>query len=302
MGIIDFMAKKVQDFSGETERRELVQEFKCAYQEHRRKLNEIIEKVNVKISNFNNKIQQINVFRQEKVIKNIYQLGNFLKYFGHLDLSSQFILESEKDKEILPQKKLDKISNYIDEVDWSRDDVFLKTFSKTIIGVKLETRKMNLSMRDNLNHFRLSATHTENMLESKGESIEIDIRIADLYEENIKTIDQVITKKVIPELELIEAFMQAEAIKNNILVNNNDIDLTTNHDFSLLKGTVYDKHYQFIKNTFMFYIISKKIYNTPILTNLLSDSATRDDLKNILNEKEVLNIQQESLSNQMIKR
>ena len=302
MGIIDFMAKKVQDFSGETERRELVQEFKCAYQEHRRKLNEIIEKVNVKISNFNNKIQQINVFRQEKVIKNIYQLGNFLKYFGHLDLSSQFILESEKDKEILPQKKLDKISNYIDEVDWSRDDVFLKTFSKTIIGAKLETRKMNLSMRDNLNHFRLSATHTENTLESKGESIEIDIRIANLYEENIKTIDQVITKKVIPELELIEAFMQAEAIKNNILVNNNDIDLTTNHDFSLLKGTVYDKHYQFIKNTFMFYIISKKIYNTPILTNLLSDSATRDDLKNILNEKEVLNIQQESLSNQMMKR
>lgn len=296
------MAKKVQDFSGETERRELVQEFKCAYQEHRRKLNEIIEKVNVKISNFNNKIQQINVFRQEKVIKNIYQLGNFLKYFGHLDLSSQFILESEKDKEILPQKKLDKISNYIDEVDWSRDDVFLKTFSKTIIGAKLETRKMNLSMRDNLNHFRLSATHTENTLESKGESIEIDIRIANLYEENIKTIDQVITKKVIPELELIEAFMQAEAIKNNILVNNDDIDLTTNHDFSLLKGTVYDKHYQFIKNTFMFYIISKKIYNTPILTNLLSDSATRDDLKNILNEKEVLNIQQESLSNQMMKR
>ena len=52
----------------------------------------------------------------------------------------------------------------------------------------------------------------------------------------------------------------------------------------------------------MFYIISKKIYNTPILTNLLSDSATRDDLKNILNEKEVLNIQQESLSNQMMKR
>ena len=296
------MAKKVQDFSGETERRELVQEFKCAYQEHRRKLNEIIEKVNVKISNFNNKIQQINVFRQEKVIKNIYQQGNFLKYFGHLDLSSQFILESEKDKEILPQKKLDKISNYIDEVDWSRDDVFLKTFSKTIIGAKLETRKMNLSMRDNLNHFRLSATHTENTLESKGESIEIDIRIANLYEENIKTIDQVITKKVIPELELIEAFMQAEAIKNNILVNNDDIDLTTNHDFSLLKGTVYDKHYQFIKNTFMFYIISKKIYNTPILTNLLSDSATRDDLKNILNEKEVLNIQQESLSNQMMKR
>ena len=225
-----------------------------------------------------------------------------MKYFGHLDLSSQFILESEKDKEILPQKKLDKISNYIDEVDWSRDDVFLKTFSKTIIGAKLETRKMNLSMRDNLNHFRLSATHTENTLESKGESIEIDIRIANLYEENIKTIDQVITKKVIPELELIEAFMQAEAIKNNILVNNDDIDLTTNHDFSLLKGTVYDKHYQFIKNTFMFYIISKKIYNTPILTNLLSDSATRDDLKNILNEKEVLNIQQESLSNQMMKR
>ena len=302
MGIIDFMAKKVQDFSGETERRELVQEFKHAYQEHRRKLNEIVEKVNVKISNFNNKVQKINIFRQEKVIKNIYQLGNFLKYFGHLDLSSQFILESEKDKEILPQKKLDKISNYIDEVDWSRDDIFRKTFSKTIIGAKFETRKTNLSMRDNLNRFRLEATHTENMLELKGESIEIDIRIADLYEENIKTIDQVITKKVIPELELIEAFMHAEAIKNNILVNNDDIDLTTNRDFSLLKGTVYDKHYQFIKNTFMFYIISKKIYNTPILTNLLSDSATRDDLKNILNEKEVLNIQQESLSNQMMKR
>ena len=91
-----------------------------------------------------------------------------------------------------------------------------------------------------------------------------------------------------PELEVVEAFFQALKIKNEIVSGNKLEEISFSTDLTLLKDTVYNKHFLFVKNVFMFYILSCKIYDTPVLTKLLKGESDEIDKITLISNKQAL--------------
>lgn len=57
-------------------------------------------------------------------------------------------------------------------------------------------------------------------------------------------------------------------------------------DIKLYDNTIYQKHYNFIRNAFWFYILSATIYSSPVLTKLLEDKKiTENDIKKLEGQK-----------------
>ena len=65
--MLDWAADKVQTFTGEKERRQLVQEYKDTYIQFKNSVEHLIEIVNDKIREFNEQILLLNDLRKEKV-------------------------------------------------------------------------------------------------------------------------------------------------------------------------------------------------------------------------------------------
>lgn len=300
MGLLDWATDKVQSFTGESERRALVEETKTIYNQHRQKVESKLKIINLLIKEFNQKIYHLNTFRINKVKVTIDALYAFLSRFGSLENASRFTFEEMKEVLHLPEKRFEEMEDYIKDIDWSKDDVFKKTFFKTALGVRAETRKQNLSMREEIHEYRLETKSTENKIELKEKSVLWDIEISDLYKRNIQTIDYTVKEKILPEMELIEAMMDVEAIKNYILAKQKLENIPINKDISLLKGTLYEKHYHFIKNTFFFFIISKKVYNTPVLSRLLNEKLSKEDKVELEKQAKILEDQETVLKQNMV--
>lgn len=66
-----------------------------------------------------------------------------------------------------------------------------------------------------------------------------------------------IEEKILPELEMIELFLKAYTIKNKILFKEEQENIVIT-PISNIPQTIYKKHYLFIQNTFLFYIILEK--------------------------------------------
>ncbi|MFD1780151.1 hypothetical protein ACFSFW_15905 [Fredinandcohnia salidurans] len=295
MKVIDWLSDRVQTFTGEKDRRSIVEEMKFVHSAHKEVLTRKIEEINNFIQMFNQRIRSINMFRKNQVRKKVEALYSFLTVFGKLEGKSTFVDEERQEEVEIPAKEYEKVEDYIQEIDWSKDEVYKKTFLKSIFGARYETRKQNISMLDVLNQYKLGIKSIEKQADFKKERVSVDIEIAVLYQQNIEVIDEVIESKVIPEMELVEAMLEAESLKNYIIAKREIENIPMNKNISLLKGTMYEKHYHFIKNTFLFYIISKRIYNTPILTHLLQDNSSYKDLEELMEQKKILQEQQDEL-------
>lgn len=297
---LDWLTDRVQAESGEKERRQLVQELKAAAYTFKGTIEKAISQLNVVIEKFNAAIKNLNQRRQGRTKQNIETLHVFLSKFGQCKDAGAFAPESERLPDDFPQRRLDSIENYIAGVDWSSDEVFMNTIFRTPLGMKLKTRKQNLSLRERLNELKLETEATKRDLELREYHTEQDIQICELYSANVDWIAMCITRKVLPELELIEAFFGAEALKDTIIANGNVRSTHFVYDIKSIKDTRYDRHYQFIKNAFMFYVISCRIYNTPVLTRLLANQATSEDAARLLKEKELLENQTTALDESML--
>lgn len=300
MWLLDRATDKVQSFTGESERRALVEEIKTMYNQHRGRVESRLKSINRLIKEFNQKIYHLNTFRINKVKVTIDALYEFLSRFGSLGNAGQFAFEEVKDILLLPEKRFEEMEDYIQDIDWSRDDVLKKTFFKTIFGVRAETRKQNLSMQEEIHEYRLETKSTEKKMDLKEKSVLWDMEICDLYKRNIQTIDYTVKEKILPEMELIEAMMDVEVIKNYIIAKQKLENVPMNKDISLLKGTLYEKHYQFIKNTFFFFIISKKVYNTPVLSWLLNENLSKKDKVELEKQAKLLEDQETVLKQNMV--
>ncbi|RMD02319.1 hypothetical protein D9O40_06695 [Clostridium autoethanogenum] len=304
MGLIDdaldWAADKVQTVTGEKERRQLVSELKNRYIEFKENVQDLITVLNQVIGSFNNKIKELNDLRKGVVGKNIMQLSSFLGKFGKVKEIGEYCREEEKKIRELPQQKFDSVENYISDVDWSKDDVFMDTFKLSPIFMKLKTRKQNLSMRENLNEFCIEAENTIMELKSRTFTVEQDKKICEIYIDCVRYVSKYIEDIILPELELVEAFFQSQKIKDEIIANNPLQELVFKNNIEVLKNTVYKKHYLFVKNTFMFYVLSCKIYNTPILTRLLTNQTTSDDVNSLEKQKQALLLQASQVSENLI--
>lgn len=292
MGILsdalDWMAKQVQDTTGETRRRELVNELKRAAERFKALVEQEIRKLNDWVEKFNCEIIKLNEVRRSKVGANIGVLQDKLVKFGNCKPAGAFAEESSKEIEKFPQKQYDNIHNYIDGVDWSSEDVFWKTFQLSALGMKIVTRNQNLTMQEKINALQMETEETVHELSQKTFATQQDTKICQLYLQNITFIADYIKTVIIPEFELVEAFFQAEKLKDEIIAKHDLQQVQFTYDITCLKGTIYEKHYRFVRNAYMFYIVSCRVYETPVLTRLLNSQTTADDIQQLEREHRLL--------------
>jgi len=286
--VLDWAADKVQTVTGEKERRELVQSYKNKYLEFKECVEEYIDAINEKIQEFNLLIKKLNQYRASKVSSNIVLLHDFLGKFGNIKLIGEYAEEKTSTELVVPEKQFENKENYISDIDWSKDDVFINSFLLSPIGMKMKTRKQNLSMREQLGEFELEINETINQFEIKKYNVQKDQEVALLYMECITVISEYISKYILPELEVVEAFFQSLTIKNEIIAGNELQELTFTNDISFLKDTPYERHFHFVRNAFMFYVISCRIFDTAVLTNLINGDTSDNDLTTLQDNKKVL--------------
>jgi hypothetical protein len=296
---IDWLAEQVQTTTGEKERKENVSRLKQLALEFKERVSEAIVKLNEAIKSFNESIHNLNAVRNTGVKANIEKLYLFLEKFGSCKPAGFYAEEEEKLPAEFPQQDLDSIENYIGGIDWTKDEVFLNTFLLSPLGMKMKTRKQNLSMLEQIHELQLQTEATVKELSVREFATIQEKEICELYIANVEFITNFISEHIFPELELVEAFFQAQKIKNEILCAHTLVNLKFAYDIRSIKNTAYHKHYQFIKNTLAFYVISCRIYNTPVLTNLLRNQTTQEDVDQLKLEHSVLLHQSKEVSNAM---
>ena len=262
--------------TGEKERRVLVEQFKEMYDDFKFMVKQKVEEINEKIKN--------------QIEPEIVRLAGFLGKFGNTKSIGAYAEEREKYEITLPEQQYEIIENYIFEIDWSQGEVFNNTFFLTpVFGMTMKTKQQNLSMRERLNDFRLEIDETLSQLGIKKDEIEQNCRIAELYIFCVEFIADYIARVILPELDVVEAFFQTLCLKNVVLAEQAITNIKFINNLEIIQDTQYQKHFLFVRNTFMFYVIACKIYTTPILTKLLNNEViVAEDIEIMEENKKVL--------------
>lgn len=290
MGIINWAARKVQNFTGETDRKQIVAQTKLEYVKSRKEIEYIVQELNYTIEKFNIKIVELNNYREKRIKNDVEKLGSFLSTFGNIKDISEYSEEKEKSFFNIPERAFEKVENYIADIDWSSDEIFLRTFFQGGAFASIFTRGQNLKMREILAKFKADMMGEKDKLNNKIEMIEkVDMRICDLYIELIKAICYYIEFQIVPQIEVIQSFLECESVKNVYIADTKaktieNVEYET--DIKLYDNTIYQKHFNFIRNAFWFYILSSTIYSSPVLTKLLENKKITDaDIEKLEGQK-----------------
>lgn len=290
MGIINKLARGVQNFTGETDRKQIVAQTKLEYIKSRKEIEYIVRELNSTIEKFNVKIGELNGYREKRVKADVEKLGSFLSTFGNIKNMSEYSEEKEKSFFNIPERAFEEVENYIADIDWSSDEVFLRTFFQGGVFASIFTRGKNVEMLARLEEFKNSVIDKKDKLNNKIEMIEkVDMRICDLYIELIKAICYYIEFQIVPQIEVIQSFLECESVKN-VYIADTKVKVIENveyeTDIKLYDNTIYQKHFNFIRNAFWFYILSSTIYSSPVLTKLLKNKKiTEDDTEKLEGQK-----------------
>ena len=290
MGIINKLARGVQNFTGETYRKQIVAQTKLEYIKSRKEIEYIVRELNSTIEKFNVKIGELNGYREKRVKADVEKLGSFLSTFGNIKNMSEYSEEKEKSFFNIPERAFEEVENYIADIDWSSDEVFLRTFFQGGVFASIFTRGKNVEMLERLEEFKNSVIDKKDKLNNKIKMIKkVDMRICDLYIEIIEKISDYIKLKIIPQIEVIQSFLECESVKNVYIADTKakvieNVEYET--DIKLYDNTIYQKHFNFIRNAFWFYILSSTIYSSPVLTKLLKNKKiTEDDTEKLEGQK-----------------
>lgn len=281
MGIINWAARKVQNFTGETDRKQIVAQTKLEYVKSRKEIEYIVQELNYTIEKFNIKIVELNNYREKRIKNDVEKLGSFLSTFGNIKDISEYSEEKEKSFFNIPERAFEEVENYIADIDWSSDEVFLRTFFQGGVFASIFTKGKNVEMLARLEEFKNSVMDKKDKLNNKIEMIEkVDMRICDLYIELIKAICYYIEFQIVPQIEVIQSFLECESVKNVYIADTKakiieNVEYET--DIKLYDNTIYQKHYNFVRNSFWFYILSATIYSSPVLTKLLENKKITDN-------------------------
>lgn len=290
MGIINWAARKVQNFTGETDRKQIVAQTKLEYVKSRKEIEYIVQELNYTIEKFNIKIVELNNYREKRIKNDVEKLGSFLSTFGNIKDISEYSEEKEKSFFNIPERAFEEVENYIADIDWSSDEVFLRTFFQGGVFASIFTKGKNVEMLERLEEFKNSVMDKKDKLNNKIEMIEkVDMRICDLYIELIKAICYYIEFQIVPQIEVIQSFLECESVKNVYIADTKaktieNVEYET--DIKLYDNTIYQKHFNFIRNAFWFYILSSTIYSSPVLTKLLENkNITDNDIEKLEGQK-----------------
>ncbi len=137
-----------------------------------------------------------------------------------------------------------------------------------------------------LNHFKNKKTLAdfERKVQEKKEQYDKDIderytqtkhlkdavEIANIYRNIIVMVRDTVKLKIIPEFDLIQAFLFADAIRER-MIEGGDLEHIEPCNIAEYKGTRQDMHYQFVKNVNDFYDVITCFFMNTVLTDILKD-------------------------------
>lgn len=285
---MSFFGELIDKFTGKAERNALINKIEEVKGEYNFILNNGIANLNSNIAILNNEIDILNDFRINHVKNDIYNLKKFLDKFGILDENNNYLGERKFTEVTFPQQIIFSIDDYIDKHDLRETSDWWKlALGGVATGVVLRyfRNKENKKIYSELENLKVKLEGIKNTIRNQEYLLNQNIEIAKIYNATIKEMSETISNLILPEFELVEAFCQANELKNYVLVDKNIENVVFKNSVIAYKGTKYEKHYNFIKNTFLFYIMSNRIYNTPILSRLFNNFQDTDASEDIIELK-----------------
>lgn len=210
---------------------------------------------------------QINIINSEKIamreeLRNLY---DFLKFIGG-SLERKISMNDFLEESPAPNIDSDE-ENALDRVEPDSYDWGILHFSNVKHAKDFEKQLywQSLKYKQNLSKKRVLAKRMTDGVE-----------IAILYRNILATSRDMIREKIIPEFEYIKAFLLADAIREKVIANQ---DVTEAEPAPIIeyKGTKYDRHYKFVKNTFDFWDLCQAFFSKSILTNLMKQEEITEE-------------------------
>lgn len=302
MGLIDW----VEDFTGKTERDRILHEMNNLQNDVKKTLETGIKEINKQIEELNININKLNLFRENSIKNNLIFLDKFLQKFGFVDKNIFFREENNWSYSKKNIALINDIEEYKNKYDLDGSLELLKAAFGAIY-LHFKRQKENVRLNAELGRMRHEYEKLKNDLKYQKQFYKENNEIALLYMLCLNEIHLTIVNIILPEFETVEAFCQVLELKNKVM-NDEDLEnIVFKNRILALQGTDYDKHYRFIKNAYAFYVISLKIYNTPILSNLFNSkfsksnfSETENELKYLEERKNILLKQKDNLIENLI--
>lgn len=302
MGLIGW----VEDFTGKTERDRILHEMNNLQNDVKKTLETGIKEINKQIEELNININKLNLFRENSIKNNLIFLDKFLQKFGFVDKNIFFREENNWSYSKKNIALINDIEEYKNKYDLDGSLELLKAAFGAIY-LHFKRQKENVRLNAELGRMRHEYEKLKNDLKYQKQFYKENNEIALLYMICLNEIHLTIVNIILPEFETVEAFCQVLELKNKV-INDEDLEnIVFKNRILALQGTDYDKHYRFIKNAYAFYVISLKIYNTPILSNLFNSkfsksnfSEKENELKYLEERKNILLKQKDNLIENLI--
>lgn len=274
------LAKKLQSNREETL---FLQRSDELYQDLKRTVTKELETITALTKRCNSRMGQVSTQRSNSMKHQMIRLETFLDSFGEVTSPSDYA--KQLGKEMLsfediagPYRKGQR--------DWSNwESVFRTPFSA---GSTLEGPR---SMGEELREMKWRADEITRELSRKKNQSKIDLKACQLYLESAQFISNMVSLRILPELQLVESFFQAEYLKNLVLAEKTSKDFSFRYNVQDIKDTIYHSHYEFVRHSFLFYVLSCKVYNTPVLTRLVEHRCTLEDIKELELHQDALGFQ-----------
>ena len=269
----------VKYISGDSEREKWVKKLEEYFDTiYRPTLTNKVNEVNQEIPPLNEKIDYINSLRYYEIGPKITSLSGFLGQFGNMKPVAAYTNESNFASLQVPEQRFEEISDYIEDNDLSTGEI-IERIVCNLFSIRSKNREASIEIQEKINELKLNLEHLLGLLEAKRKTYIQNRIIADMYIQTIQMILKFIESVILPEIHTVESFLQANRLKDEILSGNRltETSIMFDNRIKILANTPYHRHYMFVKNAFMFYVIACKIYSSPILTRLLQGNSTCDE-------------------------
>lgn len=91
---------------------------------------------------------------------------------------------------VLPTRNFERKEEYINDSDWSEEEVFEDTFFNTIFGQRSKTKKKNLSLHQKIGELKFETEAVKEQFEIKRYAMQNNTQIIAIYLSCLKTISE----------------------------------------------------------------------------------------------------------------
>lgn len=251
-------------FSGKEKIINLNKESKLNHDAYLRDNSMLVKEYQDKKDAYNNHIGIINT---EKISMRdeLRRLYDFLSFLGG---------ELKKIRMVVDFVEEAPAPNISDDVEPSVEEVIPTEFDVPIIGGIINDSR---AVEHEKKKYQKSLEYKRNLNKKKQAITRMDdcVQIAKVYRDTLVLLRDAIREKIIPEFEYIKAFLLADAIREKYIAGLG-FDEIKPCKIIEYKGTRYNSHYQFVKNSFDFYDMCSAFFSKPVLTELMKTEELTD--------------------------